>query len=123
LVIVKRPGYIRGMSKRAGVQPAVCSTVESAFNLLGRKWAGLIVHVLSSGPLHFCDMERAVPGVSARMLSERIKELEEAGVVTRTVHGGAPVRVVYALSDKGKALVPVMRGIEKWARAWDSGGK
>jgi DNA-binding HxlR family transcriptional regulator len=123
LVIVNRFRYTLRMRKTAAAQPAVCGTVEAAFNLLGRKWAGLIIHVLSGGALHFCDLERAVPGVSARMLSERIKELEAAGVVTRTVHAGAPVRVTYALSDKGRALVPVMRGIEKWAHAWEAGSR
>lgn len=107
------------MKARVAVNTGLCASVEAAFNLLGRKWAGLVVHVLASGPLHFSELEDAIPGVSARMLTERIRELEEAGVVTRTVHAGPPVRVVYALSDKGRALVPVMAGIEKWARAWD----
>ena len=107
------------MKEKITVVPTLCASVESAFNLLGRKWVGLVVHVLASGPLHFSELEDAIPGVSARMLTERIRELEEAGIVTRTVRAGPPVRVVYALSDKGRALVPVMAGIEKWARAWD----
>ncbi len=107
------------MTKGSGRPPQVCSTIEAAFDVLGRKWTGLVIHALSSAALHFCDLERAIPGVSARMLTARIKELEEAAIVTRTVHTGTPVRVVYALTDKGKALIPVMKGIERWARAWE----
>jgi len=52
------------------------------------------------------------------MLTERLKELEAAGIVTRTVDTGTPVRTTYQLTEKGRALIPVMRGIEQWARAW-----
>jgi len=99
--------------------PAVASSaVESAFDVLGRKWAGLIIRQLSSGPRHFCEMERGIPAVSARMLTERMKELEAAGIVHRAVETGTPVRTVYDLTEKGRALIPVMRGIEDWACAW-----
>ena len=97
---------------------AVCLAVEKAFDVLGRKWTGLIIRQLCDGPRHFCDVERGVPAVSARMLTERLKELEAAGIVTRTVDVGTPVRTTYALTHKGEALIPVMRGIEQWARAW-----
>lgn len=97
---------------------AVCPTVEEAFDLLARKWAGLVIHCLAGGPLHFSELEHAIAGVSSRMLAERLKELEHAGVVTRTVETGIPVRTLYELSDKGRALVPVMKGIERWAQAW-----
>ena len=96
----------------------VCSAVEEAFNLLGRKWAGLIIHVLASGPRRFSEIERAIPGVSGRMLTQRIKELETAGILARTVHIERPVRVRYDLTDRGRALIPVMRGIERWAQSW-----
>jgi DNA-binding HxlR family transcriptional regulator len=96
----------------------ICPAVEGAFNLLARKWAGLVIHVLASGGRRFSELECAIPGVSPRMLNERIKELEEAGIVTRSVETARPVRVRYELTDKGRALLPVVRGIEKWARAW-----
>jgi DNA-binding HxlR family transcriptional regulator len=97
---------------------ALCDAVERAFDVLGRKWTGLIIRQLCDGPRHFCDVERGVPAVSARMLTERLKELEAAGIVTRTVDTGTPVRTSYELTEKGSALIPVMRGIEQWARAW-----
>ena len=92
--------------------------MERAFNLLGRKWTGLVIHALAEASRHFCEVEKAIPGVSARVLAARLRELEAEGLVARTVHTGTPVRVSYALTVKGRALVPVMRGIERWALAW-----
>ena len=97
---------------------ADCGAVERAFGVLGRKWTGLIIRQLIDGPRHFCDLERGVRAVTARMLTERMKELEAAGIVTRTVDTGTPVRTSYELTEKGRALIPVMRGIEQWALAW-----
>jgi DNA-binding HxlR family transcriptional regulator len=106
------------MEKTGRALPALCPTVERAFEVLGRKWSGLIVRELSAGPRHFCELEQGIPAMSARMLTERIKELEAEGIVNRTVHTAAPVRVTYALTEKGRALIPVMRGIEAWAQTW-----
>jgi DNA-binding HxlR family transcriptional regulator len=106
------------MRQTADVQTALCPTVERAFEVLGRKWAGLVIRELASGPRHFSELERSIPSVSARMLAERAKELEAEGIVKRTVHTDSPVRVVYELTEKGRALIPVMRGIESWARQW-----
>ncbi len=106
------------MQKTMGAQTDLCPTVERAFEVLGRKWSGLVIRELASGPRHFCELERNIPSVSARMLTERAKELEAEGIVMRTVHTGSPVRVVYELTEKGRALIPVMRGIESWARQW-----
>jgi DNA-binding HxlR family transcriptional regulator len=96
----------------------LCPQVEGAFELLSRKWAGLLIHVLSAGPKHFSELRAAIPGVSARMLAARVKELETAGIVRREVQTRSPVRVLYSLTEKGRALIPVMAGIAGWARAW-----
>lgn len=106
------------MPRQKSRRAALCATVEKAFDVLGRKWAGLIIRELSAGPRHFCEMERGIPSVSARMLTERMKELEAAGIVRRTVDTGTPVRTIYDLTEKGRALIPVMRGIERWAHTW-----
>ena len=107
------------MQKEASdVRTALCPAVEHAFEVLGRKWAGLIIRELSSGALHFCELERGIPSMSARMLTERIKELEGEGILTRTVSAAPPVRVLYELTEKGRALIPVMKGIEAWAHQW-----
>lgn len=96
----------------------LCPRVQAAFELLGRKWTGLILHQLLEGECSFSDLERTVPSLSSRMLALRIKELEAAGLVHRTVVGGPPIRVSYRLTEKGRALEPAMRGIEEWAQAW-----
>jgi len=99
----------------------VCSSVERAFALLGRKWAGLIVHVLAGGPRHFCEVQQAIGSLSARVLAARMKELEAEGLVRRKVQTSSPVRVEYSLTDKGKALEPALRAVEQWARKWLAG--
>jgi DNA-binding HxlR family transcriptional regulator len=94
-----------------------CNSVEAAFQLLSKKWVGLIIHTLLGGELHFCDLERALPSLSARVLSVRVRELEEAGLVERRVETGPPVRVLYKLTPRGLGLEPVMRSIAAWATA------
>lgn len=74
--------------------------------------------MLSAGPRHFSELRSAIPGVSARMLAARVKDLERAGVVRREVQTSSPVRVIYSLTEKGRALIPVMAGIAGWARTW-----
>jgi len=91
-------------------------SVESAFELLGKRWTGLIIHALLHGPRRFKEVADLVPGVSDRMLSERLKELEEAGIVRRIVYPETPVRIEYRLTERGNALQPVIREIEEWAR-------
>jgi DNA-binding HxlR family transcriptional regulator len=115
----KRKGYILDMAKMEGER--VCASVERAFALLGKKWAGLIVHVLAGGPRYFCEVEKAIGSVSARMLTARMKEMEAEGLVRRSVQTTSPVRVRYSLTAKGRALEPAMRAVEQWARKWLEG--
>ncbi|GAB4366352.1 MAG: hypothetical protein Kow009_03140 [Spirochaetales bacterium] len=100
---------------------ALCPVVEHAFLLLGKKWVGLILHILSKKPLHFCELERALPAMSARILSQRLKELEEEGLVDRKVYTGNPVRVTYGLTERGTDLIPVLAAFAAWARKWGEG--
>lgn len=109
------------MAKAPGIDITLCPSVEGAFELLSRKWAGLLVHVLSAGPKHFSELRGAIPAVSARMLAARVKDLEKAGIVRREVRTSPPVRVLYSLTEKGRALIPVMSGLAGWARAWIRG--
>lgn len=90
-------------------------SVESAFDLLGKRWTGLIIHSLLNGHCRFKEIAESVPGVSDRMLSERFKELEEAGIVRRIVYPETPVRIEYRLTERGAALQPVIREIQTWA--------
>ena len=96
----------------------LCPKVESAFELLGKRWSGLIIHVLMDGAKRFKEISAIIPGMSDRMLAERFKELEAAGIVERRVYPETPVRIEYSLTEKGRALEPVIREMEKWANEW-----
>jgi DNA-binding HxlR family transcriptional regulator len=99
--------------------PEVCPHFHAAVELIGKRWAGAILCALTERPLRFAELAQAVPGVSDRLLSQRLRELEAEGLVERTVHRGAPVRVVYRLTDKGIALRPAIRELRDWARRWN----
>ncbi|AGB42455.1 putative transcriptional regulator [Halobacteroides halobius DSM 5150] len=96
----------------------LCPKVESAFKLFSKKWTGLIIHVLSEGPKRFSDISATIPNLSDRMLTKRFKELEENGIIDRKVYPETPVRIEYKLTEKGKALKPVMKAMETWAEEW-----
>jgi DNA-binding HxlR family transcriptional regulator len=96
----------------------LCPRFELAFELLGKRWTGLIIRTLLSGPKRFSDIQEVIPALSARMLTERFKELEEQGVLTRSVYPEMPVRIEYELTEKGKDLEKAMDEIQKWAEKW-----
>jgi DNA-binding HxlR family transcriptional regulator len=96
-----------------------CPYYHEAIELIGRRWTGAIVSVLIHHQiLRFGEIAEAVPELSDRLLSERMKELEARGVVRRTVRPGRPVRVEYALTEMGRELAPAVHEIERWARRW-----
>ena len=97
---------------------ALCPRFEKSMQIIGKRWSGLIVHQLMQGPQRFCRIESALPNLSGRVLSERLKELEQEGIVRRAVYPETPVRIEYSLTDKGLALAPVFREVQKWASAW-----
>jgi DNA-binding HxlR family transcriptional regulator len=86
-----------------------------AFDLLGKRWTGVVLGTLSGGPAGFRALARAVDGISDSMLSDRLSELGGAGLVTRTVTEGPPLSVAYALTDAGRALLPALGQITRWA--------
>jgi DNA-binding HxlR family transcriptional regulator len=86
-----------------------------AFDLLGKRWTGVVLGTLSGGPAGFSTLARAVDGISDSMLSDRLSELSNAGLVTRTVTEGPPLSVTYALTDAGRALLPALEQITRWA--------
>ena len=95
----------------------LCPQLEKAMRLLGKPWSMLILDRLSFGPRRFGEIEAELL-VSARILSERLKELEREGLVVRAVHPETPVRIEYSLSPQGAALEPALREIERWASRW-----
>lgn len=96
----------------------LCPKFEAAFELLGKRWTGLIIQSLLSGPKRFKDISEMIPHMSDRMLAERFKELEASGILTRTVYPETPVRIEYALTDKGRGLQPVMDAVQRWGDSW-----
>jgi DNA-binding HxlR family transcriptional regulator len=97
-------------------RPACCQLYHRAIELVGKRWTGAILLVLLDGPLHFSGIRQLVPELSDRLLSERLKELEAEGIVERRVLDGAPVRVEYSLTAKGRALEPALASLKQWAR-------
>ena len=96
----------------------MCPRYEQAIQLLGKRWTGLLLDTLMSGPKRFCELTSNVEGLSDRVLSDRLRELEVEGIVERVVYPQIPVRVEYQLTEKGRALKPVVETIHQWAEQW-----
>ncbi len=103
-------------------QPAgVCPHFHDAIELIGKRWTGAIVFALTEGPQRFGELAKAVPGLSDRLLSSRLRELEHEGLVVRHVEAGSPVRVTYSLTEAGAELRPAMAELKAWANRWRAG--
>jgi DNA-binding HxlR family transcriptional regulator len=101
-------------------QPArVSPEFRHAVELIGKRWTGGIIWALSERPHFFGELCQAVPGLSDRLLSRRLRELEREELVERSVHPGTPARVSYALTEKGMALRPAIRELCSWAQSWN----
>ena len=97
---------------------AFCLRYLHAVELVGRRWTGVIVRALLGGPRRYVGIRAGIPDISDRMLSERLRELEAEGIVTRTVIPDSPVRVEYGLTEKGRALEGAIVAIAQWAEQW-----
>jgi DNA-binding HxlR family transcriptional regulator len=97
-----------------------CPYFQKAVELVGRRWSGTILRALLVRPLRFSEITIAVPQISDRALSLRLKELEREELVTRRVEASQPVSVRYELTDKGRDLEAVIAAIERWAHDWIS---
>lgn len=97
---------------------AFCPVYHHAMELIGKRWTGAILRALLSGANRFSDVTAAVPGLSDRLLSERLKELEAEGIVVRTVTPSTPVKIAYDLTPKGRALNDVIYAVSCWAEEW-----
>ncbi len=95
-----------------------CPHFHRAVELIGRRWTGVILRALMGGAVRFSDVSGAIPGLSDRLLSERLKELEAEGIVRRTVFPETPVRIEYRLTDKGMGLSQTIDDIATWAERW-----
>ena len=95
-----------------------CPVYHRAIEIIGRRWTGVIVRALLSGATRFGEIRAIVPGLSDRLLSERLKELEAEGIVDRLVLAETPVRIEYHLTPKGEALASVVAATSAWAEEW-----
>lgn len=100
----------------------VCPHFHAAIELIGKRWTGAIIATLTERPLRFGELAKAIPGLSDRLLSQRLRELEEEGLVQRLVEPGTPVRVTYSLTQKGADLRPAISELQDWARRWRASG-
>ena len=91
---------------------------QDAVELIGRRWTGAIVRALLTGANRFGEILARIPGLSDRLLSERLRELESAGIVVRTVYPEVPVRIEYHLTEKGLELEQIVGVISAWAEKW-----
>ena len=101
--------------KETAPSPALCARFHHASELVGRRWTGAIIYVLLQQTCRFATLRDAIPDITDRMLSERLQELEEEGIVARTVVPETPVRVEYSLTRKGKGLAEAVESLANWA--------
>ncbi|MCD7035033.1 helix-turn-helix transcriptional regulator [Metabacillus sp. GX 13764] len=92
--------------------------IEDSYHFIGKKWMGLIIHTLMEEPKRFSEIHAFIPSLSKRMLNERIKELEDYGIVIRNVITDRPVRTEYSLTRKGYELGKALQTVEDWALKW-----
>jgi DNA-binding HxlR family transcriptional regulator len=98
----------------------VCQHFQRAAELIGKRWNPQIVRTLLSGASRFTDIRDGIPTISDHLLSERLKELEAAGVVVRDVTPSTPVRIVYGLTERGRDLAGVIDELGAWAERWSA---
>ena len=106
------------MNQRVEAVGKVCTELHQSIELIGKRWTGAIVSVMLAGAAHACDIRNAVPGLSDRLLTERLRELESAGIVQRDVTDARPPVVEYTLTEKGQALSPVLDALSQWGKSW-----
>jgi DNA-binding HxlR family transcriptional regulator len=98
-------------------QPTICPKFEKAISLLSQRWSALVIYQLLSGSQRFSEIQSAI-GISGKVLSDRLKDLEHQGVVKREVIPETPVIIEYSLTEKGRSLEPVLSEIESWSQLW-----
>lgn len=109
-------------TRSQGAEPCICPHFHAAVELIGKRWTGAIVCALTERPMRFGELGRAVPGLSDRLLSQRLRELEAEGLIEREVEAGTPVRVTYSLTESGRDLGPSISELKKWGQRWKRAG-
>ena len=115
MVAGAQPSVVEGASQP---QDEVCPYYHQAVELVGKRWTGAIIDTLLPGPRRFSEISQAIPQISDRLLSMRLRELESEGIVLRDVTSALPVAVRYGLTTKGRELEPAVSALRDWARNW-----
>jgi DNA-binding HxlR family transcriptional regulator len=102
----------------ADPESSFCVTFQTAIELIGKRWNGAILAVLLDGPRRFSELVVSIPGLSERLLSERLRELERWGILVRHVLHGPPLSVQYELTKAGRELAPAVQIVTAWAHKW-----
>jgi DNA-binding HxlR family transcriptional regulator len=95
-----------------------CPRYQRAVEIVGRRWSGAILRAMLTGASRFGEIQEAIPDLSNRMLSERLREFEAEGIVERVVVPERPVRVEYRLTEKGRSLNDVVEALSRWSQDW-----
>ncbi|HSX43504.1 MAG TPA: helix-turn-helix domain-containing protein [Candidatus Saccharimonadales bacterium] len=95
--------------------------IASAMEIIGSKWTALILRDLANGPRRFSELEKSVGNINPRTLSQRLDDLENHKIVTKTSYAETPPRIEYALTTKGEDLVPVLRQMSAWGEKYYQG--
>jgi DNA-binding HxlR family transcriptional regulator len=107
-------GSIAAKEGRRGSDARSNCTVEAALGVIGGRWKGVVIYWLLGGKLRFGELRRKLPNCTERMLTVQLRELEEDGLVTRTVHPEVPPRVEYELTAFGRSLEPILLALREW---------
>ena len=102
------------MSQKQG---EMCPRFEKAVNILSQRWTALVIYQMLDSPKRFGEIQSAI-GVSGKVLSDRLKNMEQEGLIKRDVYPETPVIIEYTLTNKGESLEPVLRDIENWSADW-----
>ena len=100
------------------VHDSGCCSVAACAEILGAKWTAVLVHDLSEGPRRFSELEHSCRGISPRTLSERLRALEQEGILVRRSYAESPPRVEYELTEKGDCLLPIIEEMRRFGHAW-----
>src|SRR5690606_41418251 len=98
-------------------QPTICPKFEKAISILSQRWTALVIYQLLLGTQRFSEIQSAI-GISGKVLSDRLKELEHHGIVHREVITSTPVIIEYSLKDHGRSMEPILQSIEDWSEDW-----
>jgi DNA-binding HxlR family transcriptional regulator len=100
------------------IHDSSCCSVAACAEILGAKWTAVLVHDLSEGPRRFCELEHSCRGISPRTLSERLRALEQEGIIARRSYPESPPRVEYELTQKGEDLLPIIQEMRRFGHSW-----